>query len=147
NPDYTQNQNYPVLLDADNLIDYEITMFYGGNLDAPISSFLNNESPNNFFAIRSRDPDARQGFQFFAHDSEHTLLDVNVNRLGPYDAGSAASGGVDKSNPGWIHQQLMAEPAYRAEFNLRVNQMLLNGGPLTPGPALARHEGLANEIS
>jgi autotransporter-associated beta strand protein len=147
NPDYSPNPNYPVLLDVNNLADYELTIFYGGNLDAPISEFLGNESPNNWFGIRSRDPDARQGFQFFAHDSEHTLLDVNVNRLGPYDAGSAASGGVSKSSPGWIHQQLMAEPAYRAAFNLRANQMLLNGGPLTTGPALARYNALANELS
>ena len=30
-----------------HLIDYMLVILYGGNLDAPISNFLGNNSPNN----------------------------------------------------------------------------------------------------
>ena len=59
-----------------------LIVFFSGNTDAPLSDFLGNNSPNNFYAIRPRT--GAFGFRFFAHDSEHTLLDVNENRLGPY---------------------------------------------------------------
>jgi len=57
NPDGTPNPAYPVLVDVDNLIDYNFVIFYGGNLDAPVSQFINNNAGiNNFFAVRNRDP-------------------------------------------------------------------------------------------
>ena len=74
NPDGTDNPAYANLVDIDNLIDYMQTILYTGNLDAPISVFLGNERPNNFFAIRDRT--GHGGFRFFAHDSEHTLFDA-----------------------------------------------------------------------
>ncbi|MDZ7315650.1 MAG: CotH kinase family protein [candidate division KSB1 bacterium] len=126
NPDGTPNQALPVLLDIDNLIDYMLITFYTGNLDAPVSNFLNNTSPNNFFAVRSRVD--RRGFVFFQHDAEHTLLNVNENRTGPYPAGSS----FDKSNPHYLHQRLMEHPAYRARFADRVALHFTGDGALTP---------------
>ena len=64
NPDGSRNPAFPVLLDVDNLVDYMNVIFYGGNLDAPISNFLSNNSPNNWFGIRNRV--GEEGFQFFA---------------------------------------------------------------------------------
>src|SRR5206468_3690040 len=52
-PDGTPNPELPVLLDMDNLIDYSLVAIYGGNLDAPVSAFLGNSRPNNFFAVRN----------------------------------------------------------------------------------------------
>src|SRR5213075_1308625 len=49
NPDGTRNPAYEVLVDIDNLIDYMLVIYYGGNLDAPISNFIGNTSPNNWF--------------------------------------------------------------------------------------------------
>ncbi|MDX1961978.1 MAG: lamin tail domain-containing protein [Pirellulales bacterium] len=141
-PNYTPDPSKPVLLDVDNLIDYMLVIFYGGNLDAPISAFLGNTAVNNWFGIRSRDPAARQGFQFLVHDSEHTLLNVNESRIGPYPAGQT----FDKSNPQWLHQQLMAEPAYREAFNLRAQQTLRNNGVLTTAANQARHAELVNDL-
>ena len=115
-----------MLLDVDNLIDYMLVILYGGNLDAPISNFLSNTSPNNFFALRNRTK--RQGFQFFSHDAEHTLLDVNQNRIGPFSAGNT----LDKSNPQWIWQQCWANPEFRIRVADRVQKHLFNGGVLTP---------------
>ena len=85
NPDGSRNPAYEVLLDVDNLIDYMLVIFYGGNLDAPISNFLGNTSPNNWFGFRHTN--GLSGFRYCAHDSEHTLLNVNENRTGPYPAG------------------------------------------------------------
>ena len=60
--------NSDVLLDVDNLIDYMMIVYQGGNEDAPISFFLGNTGINNFFAVR--DEDGRQGFVFIQHDDE-----------------------------------------------------------------------------
>jgi len=145
NPDGTPNLNYEVLLDVDNLIDYMLVIFYGGNLDAPISNFLGNLGPNNFFALRSRIE--RVGFRFTAHDSEHTLLDVNASRIGPFPAGDPVSGGgLLKSNPQYVFQQMWGN----AEFRLRVadhaQKHFFNGGALTASRALTRFLTRSNEI-
>lgn len=126
NPDGTPNPNYEVLLDVDNLIDYMLVILYGGNLDAPISNFLGNSSPNNFFALRNRN--GREGFRFFAHDAEHTLLDVNQNRVGPFSAGNT----LDKSNPQWIWQQCWNNPEFKIRMADRVHRHFYNGGVFTP---------------
>ncbi len=125
NPDGTPNPDYEVLLDVDNLIDYMLVILYGGNLDAPISNFLGNSSPNNFFAMRHRT--ARSGFKFFSHDAEHTLLDVNQNRIGPFSAG----GTLDKSNPQYFWQQCWANAEFRIRVADHVQRHLFNGGVLT----------------
>ena len=131
NPDGTLNPAYENLLDIDNLIDYMLVIEYGGNLDAPISNFLGNTSPNNFYGYRKRD--GSMGFRFVAHDSEHTLLNANENRMGPYSAGST----LDKSNPQWLWQQAMANAEFRLKVADRAQKAFFNGGvfyvdPLNP---------------
>jgi len=140
NPDGTDNLNYEVLVDVDELIDYMIVILYGGNLDAPISAFLGNEYPNNFFAIRNRT--GRQGFQFIMHDAEHTLLDVNEDRQGPYPAGQ----NLPQFNPQFLHQQLMANADYRLEFADHIQKAFFNGGPLSPEAAAVRFKSEAVQI-
>ncbi|MBN2411757.1 CotH kinase family protein [candidate division KSB1 bacterium] len=132
NPDGSRNPALKVLLDMDNLIDYMICTYYAGDLDAPISSFINNERPNNFYGIYNRN--GNTGFQFFRHDGEHTLLSVNDNRTGPYPAGSDSR----YFNPQWLHQQLIFHPAYRLRFADRVYKHFYHDGALTPEAALAR---------
>jgi len=71
NPDGTRNPAYERLLDVDNLIDYMLCTFYVGDCDGPISNFLGNNRPNNYYGIYNRtNPD---GFKFFRHDGEHTI--------------------------------------------------------------------------
>jgi len=142
NPDGTRNPAYPVYLDAKNLIDYMMVIFYGGNLDAPISNFLSNASPNNFYALWNHTT-KNMGFQFFAHDSEHTLLDANVSRLGPFPAGSDFT----KSNPQWIFQQLLYNPEFRLLTADRIHKYLFNNGALTPQQAIARFNKRRDEIN
>ncbi len=127
NPDGTRNPAYENLVDIPNLIDYMLIIFYGGNLDAPVSNFLGNTRPNNFYALRDRTgPD---GFRFFIHDAEHTLLNVNENRLGPYPAGDTS---VVYSNPQWLWQKLLAHPEFRMRVADHVHRHFFNDGVLTP---------------
>jgi hypothetical protein len=147
NPDGTRNLAYPVYVDQDNLIDYMILTFYNGNLDAPISWFLNNEAPNNFYAIYNRN--GSEGFKFVCHDSEHTLKVADItsgttsNRTANFSAGDA----FEYSNPQWLHQQLMANPEYRIRFADRVQKFCFNNGVLTPAVAQARYTARANQIA
>ena len=73
NPDGTPNPAFENLVDVVNMIDYILVINYGGNLDAPISNFLGNDSPNNWYGIRDR-TGKHGGFRFVSHDAEHTLL-------------------------------------------------------------------------
>ncbi|NLZ04721.1 MAG: hypothetical protein GXY19_06090 [Phycisphaerae bacterium] len=125
-PDGTPDPAYERLVDVDNLIDYMICTFYVGDLDAPISSFLQNSRPNNFYAVYNRtSPD---GFKFFRHDCEHTMFNVNENRTGPYSVGQQAQ----YFNPQWLHQQLVAHREYRMRFADRVYKHFFNDGVMTP---------------
>jgi len=133
NPDGTPNPAYERLIEPDNLIDYMLVILYGGNLDAPISNFLGNTRPNNWYGIRNRT--GREGFRFFVHDAEHTLLDVNENRVGPYPAGDSS---VTYSSPQWVWQKLWANPEFKLRVADRVQRHCFNGGALTPQAARER---------
>jgi hypothetical protein len=128
NPDGTPNPDLPVLVDIDNLIDYNLVIFYGGNLDAPVSQFINNNAGiNNFFAVRNRDPATRQGFRFFVHDAEHTFLDVNADRTGPFPSGAT----VATSNPHFFFQRLSTNANFRLRVADRIQKHFFNGGALS----------------
>ncbi|MHB9007542.1 MAG: lamin tail domain-containing protein [Limisphaerales bacterium] len=126
NPDGTPNPAYENLVDVPNLIDYMLIILYGGNLDAPISNFLGNTRPNNFYGVRDRT--GPFGFRFFVHDAEHTLLNVNENRMGPYPAGDTS---VLYSSPQWVWQKLQANPEFRLLVADHVHRHFFNGGVLT----------------
>jgi hypothetical protein len=144
NPDGTRNLNYEVLLDVDNVIDYTMLQIYGGNRDGPIGMYSNpaNSGLNNFFAIRDRTGD--QGWQFFAHDSEHTLRDVNEDRMGPFNHSNFND--ANYFNPHTLHQKLMANEAYRMQFADRVQQNFFNGGTLSAEAQIQKMYELAAEI-
>lgn len=127
NPDGTRNPAYPVYLDPVNLVDYMLIILWGGNLDAPISNFLGNTSPNNYFGIWNR-VTADRGFQWFVHDAEHTLLNVNEDRTGPWPAGDTS---VTKSNPQWLWQKLLASTEFKMVVRDRIQKHFFNGGVLT----------------
>ncbi|RQW07237.1 hypothetical protein EH222_07685, partial [candidate division KSB1 bacterium] len=142
NPDGSDNPALPVLLDIDNLIDYMLVTFITGNYDAPISNFLSNTSPNNFYAVYHRS--GRSGFRFFQHDAEHTMRNHEwaTDRTGPYPAGST----FEKSNPQWLHQQLSEQPKYRARFADRVYRHFFHDGALMPHRNIERFLARKQEI-
>lgn len=146
NPDGTRNPAYEILLDAPNLIDYMLVILYGGNLDAPISAFLGNNGPNNWYGMRERSGNFG-GFRFIAHDSEHTLLNVNEDRTGPFPAGDPVTGGgLPKSSPQYVWQQLQANAEFRQLVGDHVQRHFFNGGALTVEKSRARFATRSNEI-
>ena len=125
NADGSDNPDYECLLDVDNLIDYMLVIFYGGNYDAPVSAWGQNFGPNNWYGIRNRHN--RDGFRFFAWDAEHTFRDVREDRTGPFPAGESYSG----SNPQWIWQQCLENEEFRIRAGDRIQKHFFNDGVLT----------------
>jgi len=140
NPDGTLNPDYPNLLDVTNLIDYMLVIFYGGNLDAPISQFAGNRWPNNWYGIRNRN--GTEGFRFFIWDAEHTLLNVEEDRTGPYPAGQE----YGASNPQWLWQQCLDNAEFRLKVADRVHKHFFNSGVLAAESVRKRFLARAREI-
>jgi len=143
NADGTDNPSLPVRVDVGNLVDYMIGIFYTGNDDAPVT--LGGGQANNFFAIRNRVVESRQGWQFFAYDNEHSLgvaRGVNDDRTGPVSAGQSRG----HFNPQWLHQRLMTHPEYCMTFADHVHKHFFNGGVMTPEKAIALCMSRASEI-
>jgi hypothetical protein len=151
NADGTPNPAYENLLDIDNLIDYMLVIFFGGNLDAPISNFLGNESPNNWYGIRNR-TGLYGGFRFFAHDSEHTLLtgDLSRNRIGPYAAGDPVRQGPSqafiKSNPQYIFSRLSQNAEFRLRVADHIQRHFFDSGVFTTARSRALLQVRSNEV-
>ncbi len=147
NANGTRNTTYPQLLDAVNMIDYNLIIYWGGNLDAAISNFLGNDKPNNWFGFRDR-TGAHGGFRFVVHDSEHTLLNVNENRTGPWNAGnsSVAGNGFQYSSPQYIFQQCIYSQQFKTLFADRVYKEFFNGAALSTVASTARFNALIATI-
>ena len=149
NTDRSRNTAFEHLLDVDNLIDYLLIIFYGGNLDSPVTRFGSNNVPNNMYAIYNRE--SPSGFKMFVHDAEHTMLlgdihgfgdELFTNRTGPFSAGQDR----DYSNPQWLHQRLVSHPEYRMRFADLAHQAFFNSGPMNPEVAEARMMARASQI-
>ena len=184
NADGTSNPTYPVLLDVENLQDYMIGIYYGGNCDAPVSRFLSDNRPNNYYAVRRTSPQdvaflpggvppstrplgkiRSEGFRFFAHDNEHTILSgvstgtpnqIDRNRVQDNNTGTqtatiigsdAAFNQLQYSNPQAMHTKLMANAEYAQKFADRVQKAFFGNGALTSANNLARFNNRANQIS
>ena len=149
-----RDSTLPVLVDVDNLIDYMLVIFYGGNFDAPVSKFSGNQNPNNFYAIYNRN-NKNQGFRFFAHDNEHTLLVDPVSPgIGLYENRVNLGTGqwmqvnqFQKFHPQWLHFKLTANAEYRIRFADRVYKHFYNNGALTPDSCRVRFKSTADEIN
>ena len=141
NPDGTPNPSYPVLLNINNLVQYQMLIYYTGNLDAPNSNFLGNENPNNFYALYN--DDGSTGFEFVATDSEWTLLDPTTNRVNS----EASTPSLTTATPQWFFQQLEQSPEFRQNVADHVQQDFFNNGPLTVQSTTALFEQLAAEAS
>ncbi|NPE30639.1 T9SS type A sorting domain-containing protein [Methanococcoides sp. SA1] len=148
------NPNYRNLVDIENLIEYMLIIFYGGNYDAPVSKFSGNINPNNFIAIINREEN--EGFRFFVHDAEHTLLidPVNVgdglyeNRvnIGDVENRRMIVSRFEKFHPQWLHYKLTLNDEYRINFADHVYKHMFNNGILTPANTTQLFQSRADEI-
>lgn len=136
NADGTDNPALERHVDVDNLIDYMLLTFYNGNIDGPTTT----AGINNFYAVRNRN--GRMGWQFFAHDSEHTMITLTTNTTGNSKIGEQQN----QFNPRWLHQQLMMNDEYRLRFADRAYKHFFHGGALTPKQVAARIQSRANQI-
>ena len=136
------------MVNIDNLIDYMQLIFYTGNFDSPVSAFMGNGGPNNFYAIDKRD-DRSSGFLFFAHDAEHSMM------IGPENPGIGIQenrvtisyppmtmDSFSKFHPQWLHFKLSANKEYRQRFADRAYKNFFNKGVFTPS---ALHDRFAKE--
>ncbi|MGE3313324.1 MAG: CotH kinase family protein [Limisphaerales bacterium] len=139
-PDGSPDPDSDVLLDPTNLIDYLLVIWYGGNLDAPVTRFGGNRAPNNWHAIRNRK--TRDGFKFFVWDAEHTFLDLEEDRTGPFPGGDRPS----TSHPQWLFQQCVANAEFRLLVADRVQRHLSPDGTLSPASVRAHVERRLREI-
>ena len=145
NPDGTPNPEYPKLLDADNLIDYMLCTFYAGDFDGPISNFLGNNRPNNYYGMYNRaNPD---GFKWFRHDAEHTLIDRygwGLDRTGPFTHPDLAR--FEYFTPQWLQQKLLEHPEFRMRFADRAHKHFFNNGALAYARSRQRMLDRAGQI-
>ncbi len=135
----------PVLLDADNLIDYLLLTFWSGNLDGATSQFLGNNKANNWFGSRRRENNPGVGFRYFVHDFEHTFLNVNEDRTGPYNFPTEEAD-FNRSNPLFLHQDLIGNAEYRMRWADRIQKHMFNGGALAPVAWSNRANKLAADV-
>ncbi|MGI9240691.1 MAG: chitobiase/beta-hexosaminidase C-terminal domain-containing protein, partial [Verrucomicrobiales bacterium] len=140
--------NLPVLIDMDNFIDYMLLTFWVGNFDAPLSNFLSNDRPNNYFSIYDRTNNDR-GFAFFAHDAEHSLFS-GWDRTGPFNSSNRSV--FAYSNPQFLHEDLFqnldtfSREEYLIAWADRAHKALFNGGVLTSTKAAERINARANIV-
>ncbi|HXG49315.1 MAG TPA: lamin tail domain-containing protein, partial [Methylomirabilota bacterium] len=170
NVDGTPNPAYENLIDVPNLIDYMLVILYGGNLDAPISNFLGNDSPNNWYGVRNRTGQFG-GFRFISHDAEHTLLNVNEDRTGivdlaattppntygvinpdwtcgnPLTQSGGAAAAIQRSTPQYIWFRMIPNAEFRMLVADRVQKHCFDGGPLSVEGMLAAFLVRSNEIN
>jgi hypothetical protein len=153
NADGTRNPALPVLVDVDSLIDYMLVIFYSGDGDAPLSSFLQNNKANNWFALRSRTR-LDMGFVFFNHDAEHTFgaPASNNDRTGPFPDPAVVGANSNQnnfaySNPQWIFQDLAFSPEFRMRVADRAQKHFFNSGVMTTAVAQARMDAMAAQIN
>lgn len=140
NADGSPDPKAEVLLDPTNLVDYLLVIWYGGNLDAPVTRFGGNRAPNNWHAMRNRS--TRDGFRFFVWDAEHTLLDVEEDRTGPFPGGDRA----EASQPQWLFQRCANNAEFRVLVADRIQRHFGPGGVLSSPEVLARFQKRVQQI-
>jgi hypothetical protein len=145
----------PLLVDIDNLIDYMLVIFYTGNFDSPTSSFGGNRGANNFFAIYNYVL-KNQGFTFFAHDAEHTMMyEVVSPGTGLYEdrvnlarrpGSPMVVNDFSQFHPQWLHEKLTQNAEYRLRFADRAFKYLRSGNVLSEEACLERFNARASQI-
>ncbi len=126
NADGSNNEAYPDYLQVNNLIDYMLINFYGGNADW---------DHHNWVAARNRNQN-EDGFRFFCWDSERTLEGVNDNVTSEYN----------EKTPSGIFKNLLENDEFKHNVYDRIRMHFFDGGALTPQAAADRYAARAEEV-
>jgi hypothetical protein len=144
------------LANIDNLIDFMLNIFYSGNFDSPLTIWGNNNTPNNFYALKDRNH-KREGFIFIIHDAEHTLnyvpgsehpanLGVYENRVDLINQGMSAPS-ILNFTPQWLHYRLTFNSEYKQRFMDKAYKYLYNNGLYTPTVAMQNFKNRTDQIN
>lgn len=133
-------------LDPAELAAYMLVIYYTGDADAPLSSFLQYDRANNWRAFRRRGPD--ESWRFVVHDAEHTMMATSwaSNRVNAVVGHNQNRDNFLYSNPETLHEDLANSPEYRLAFADEAHKHLFNNGALTPDRALALFEWRRVEV-
>jgi hypothetical protein len=134
NPDGTRNQDFPVMIDVKNYIDYMIVNMWGGNWDWPWK---------NYRITRDR-TEAGTGFKFYIWDYENTM--GNNRERSPLDKDRVAGLGSDGLGVGEPHINMIKNENYRTLFADRVHELFFNGGPFSPRSLVDHYLELASGV-
>ncbi len=140
NPDGTRNASFPILLNANSLIDYMILHIYHGADDWPNHNWWAGRATLNTTAVND-------GFHFFSWDQEISSENVIYERTSwqSYPAKYAdANAANTPTQPYYALRQGSTD--FRMQFADRVYRHLYNGGPLDTVPAKGRWDARVAEI-
>lgn len=147
NPDGTDNPDYPVYLDEENLMDYIIGLHYEHDPDSPWSVW--NQLPNNMHCLYNRAE--RKGFIWLRHDAEYGMGTYYLYK--PAKASCLRWGDLSvysqlKFTPAGLHAELEdGSPEYRRKFAERLDaQVFLPDGVLSYTNAMRRFIARTNEV-
>ena len=139
-PDGLVDPNGKTLVDADNLIDYMLGIFYTGSNDE--AAAWGGRSTNNFFCMI--DHDNPTGFKFFRHDAEHSMDAGWEDRTAP--ANDKKFRELPWFNGQTLHERLSKNEEYRMRFADHVYRHFYNGGSMTPGNSIELMSTRVNEL-
>ena len=125
NTDGTPNPALPVMMDMPNFIDYMILHIFAGARDWPA---------HNWWAARRRGA-ASAGFRFFSWDQE--ITNINLTLTTNY-SGEPIEAPTNAGTPGFLYSKLRLNPHFQRDFGDHVQELMFNGGALTPAKNDAR---------
>ncbi|MDZ4659455.1 MAG: CotH kinase family protein [Bythopirellula sp.] len=126
------------LLDVDSFIDYMIVHYYAGNWDW---------GQDNWYATFNH-VDVNGRWRFHAWDQEHAWPTDDNLALGEstYNVNYNSTIKDDAFGPTRIQHRLMLSEEYRLKFADRAQELMFNGGLLTPSVAASVFQKRADEI-
>lgn len=116
NPDGTVNPDYPIWLDAENMIDYYIVNYYADNSDWP---------HKNYYHGRDSGPNST-GYKFFLWDAEWSLFLRSQVRT--------VSKIRDRQGVADPFQDLRESDEFKVMMGDRTHRAIVEGGPLYVDP-------------
>lgn len=111
-------------IDLEDLINYMLVNYYGGNEDWDHHNWYASQNPNDGL------------WRFHSWDAEKVLQSVNSNKTRTNNHGA----------PSGLHLRLMEHPEYLLKFQDAVQKHFYNGGAMTPEAAAELYRHRSDQI-